>query len=333
MDKQDRDSARSHLGYGSSYRRGKGLDTGNGSEIKAIMGNQVWMVRPDVDARVENLCVWMEAGVAKFKNCTNFYDCNTCRYDLGMRKQVERGVQISWQEAMRKRSGLDRVCRHSLTDRIDKRACAYNYECSRCDFDQFFEDVWSIKSSGGPREIEEVKGFQVPRGHYFHRGHTWARIEGGGYVRVGLDDFSLKLFGKADALDLPLMGKELDHNEVGWGLKRRENYADILSPVDGVIVEVNSKTRLEPGAANREPYGEGWLFMVRTPDVKAAAKRLMADDESVKWIDSEIEILENMIEETAGPLAADGGLLGSDIFGNLPSLGWKNLTKKFLKTE
>jgi hypothetical protein len=39
-----------------------------------------------------------------------------------------------------------------------------------------------------------------------------------------------------------------------------------------------------------------------------------------------------MIEEVAGPLAADGGYLQEDIFGNIPDLGWKNLTKTFLKT-
>jgi hypothetical protein len=39
-----------------------------------------------------------------------------------------------------------------------------------------------------------------------------------------------------------------------------------------------------------------------------------------------------MIEDVAGPLAADGGYLADDIYGNLPDLGWKNLAQKFLKT-
>ncbi|MCK7510489.1 MAG: hypothetical protein MZV70_44850 [Desulfobacterales bacterium] len=46
----------------------------------------------------------------------------------------------------------------------------------------------------------------------------------------------------------------------------------MLSPLGGVIVEVNPKVREAPAAANREPYGEGWLFLVRTPDVKDAAE-------------------------------------------------------------
>jgi hypothetical protein len=128
------------------------------------------------------------------------------------------------------------------------------------------------------------------------------------------------------------MGKELDQGKVGWGLKRRDNMADVLSPIDGVIVEVNAEVREKPHLANREPYGDGWLFMVRTPDVKATLGKLMGDQSSLSWMNTEVSNLENMIEEVAGPLAADGGYLADDVYGNLPDLGWKNLTRAFLRT-
>jgi glycine cleavage system H lipoate-binding protein len=274
----------------------------------------------------------MQAGVVEFKNCNNFCDCTTCKYDLGMKRKVERKKQISWQDAMRKRPDLDRICRHSLTHRIEKRACAYDYECSRCDFDQLFEEVWNTRTKNMPGDLQAVKGFQLPLGYYFHPGHTWARIESGGNIRIGLDDFALKLLGAPDALDLPLMGKELDKDSVGWGLRRKENRADVLSPVAGVIVEVNAKARENPGTANREPYGDGWLFVVRTSNIKASVKDLMDDAHSLEWMNGEVSRLEDMIEEVAGPLAADGGYLSHDIYGSLPDLGWENLTQRFLRT-
>jgi glycine cleavage system H lipoate-binding protein len=308
------------------------MDRTTAHEIEAVLGGQVWKVKPDKKAKTANPCVWMQAGAVNFKNCNNFYDCTTCKYDVGMGRRVQQGEQISWQDAMRMRPAMDRICRHSLTHRIEKRACAYDYQCGTCDFDQFFEDVWTTKSKSTPFEMEHVKGFDVPLDYYFHNGHAWARIESGGYLRVGLDDFALKLLGKADALDLPLMGKELDQNSVGWGLKRGNNLADVLSPVDGVIVEVNAQVRENPEAANREPYGDGWLFMVRTPDIKGTVKNLMADTSSVDWMGTEVGRLEAMVEEVAGPLAADGGVFQEDIYGNLPQLGWKDLTHTFLKT-
>ncbi len=319
-------------GYGGSHRKGSKQDLDREHEIGAVFGGQVWMFKPDKRAKIDNPCLWMQAGVSKNKNCNNFYDCNTCKYDLGMKKRVEDGKQISWQDALRKRPGIDRTCRHSLTHRIEKRVCSFNYNCSNCDFDQFFEEVWTAKAKSIPFEVQNVKGFDLPMDYFFHTGHTWARIENGGYIRIGLDDFALKLLGKADALDLPLMGKELDKDRVGWGLKRKENLADVLSPVDGVIVEVNSDVRSNPELANREPYGDGWLFLVRTPNVKGTVKKLMADTDSLNWMSGEVSQLEGMIEGVAGPLAADGGYLQDDIYGNLPDLGWKNLTKTFLKT-
>ena len=58
----------------------------------------------------------------------------------------------------------------------------------------------------------------------------------------------------------------------------------------------------------------------------------MSDTGSLNWINGEVAQLEQMVEEVAGPLAADGGHFSRDIYGNLPNLGWNNLTKTFLKT-
>ena len=333
MEENTKGFVRGSVGFGSSYRKGTQHDLKERSEIGAVLGRQIWMIKPDKDAKASNPCLWMQAGVVEFKNCNNFYDCTTCKYDEGMQKQAEKGKHLSWRDAMRRKPGLERVCRHTLTRRIDQRACAYNYECSTCEFDQFFEEVWASKTGSRPYDMRSVKGFQVPEGSYFHDGHTWARIESGGLIRVGMDDFSAKLLGKASAFDLPLMGKELSQGKVGWGLKRQSNQANVLSPVDGVIVEVNSKIREKPVMANQEPYGEGWLFAVRNHDTKGAFKKLMDDSASLDWIAAEVGKLETMIESVAGPLAADGGYITGDIYGNLPALGWKNLTKIFLKTE
>ena len=327
-----RDNRRSKVGIGSTYRKGNRQDLSSHQEIGSVMQGQVWMVKPDKKAKASNPCLWMQAGVVKFKNCDNYYDCTSCKYDHAMAMKAERGKQLTWQEAMRRMPDMDRVCRHSLTNRIEQRTCAYDYQCATCDFDQFFEDVWTPKSKIMPGEVQQVKGFDVPMDFYFHDGHAWARIESGGYIRIGLDDFALKVLGKAEALDLPLMGKELDQGKVGWGLKRKDNLADVLSPIDGVIVEVNSQLREKPDIANREPYGDGWLFMVRTPDVKATMGKLMVDQSSLAWMNNEVTNLESMIEDVAGPLAADGGFLAEDIYGNLPDLGWNNLTKAFLRT-
>ncbi len=323
---------RSNVGYGSSYRKGDGTDLKQKLEIGAVLGGQVWMVKPDKKAEGNTPCLWMQASAVKFKTCNNYYDCNSCKYDLGMRAKVEKGKQTSWQDMMRRKPDLGRICRHSLTNRVPQRVCAYDYQCGSCDFDQYFEDFLNARTGSGAYEMHQVKGFDVPMEHYFHDGHTWARIESGGNIRIGLDDFALKLLGKADAFDLPLMGKELDQGQVGWGLKRQNNLADVRSPVGGVITEVNAIVRENPDVANRDPYNDGWLFVLRNPNIKGAFKDLRVNAETLEWMNTEVRVLEGMIEKVAGPMATDGGLLAADIFGNLPDLGWNDLTSTFLRT-
>lgn len=320
-------------GYGSSYSKvqTKGQDK-KSSGIDAVLGGQVWRIKPDEQAKAENPCLWMQAGVVKFKTCTNFYDCMSCKYDQAMHRKAGEGKQLSWQEAMRRQPDMHRVCRHSLTNRIPNRICPFHYACATCDFDQYFEDVLSPKTRSIPREIQTVKGFDLPLGHYFHQGHTWARIESGGQIRIGMDDFALKIFGRMDGFDLPLMGKVLEKSQACWGLNRQGNLADVLSPVDGVITEVNPLVRDHPDQVNQDPYGQGWLFLVHHPDIKKNVKELMIDESSLAWVDQEVTVLESMLEKTAGPLAADGGQLQPDVFGNCPELGWDNLRAAFLKT-
>ena len=59
-------------------------------------------------------------------------------------------------------------------------------------------------------------------------------------------------------------------------------------------------------------------------------KGLMINTETGNFIGQEVDRLYDLIEETGGPLAVDGGHLGEDIFGNMPQLGWERITGMFL---
>ncbi|WP_161626870.1 glycine cleavage system protein H [Desulfospira joergensenii] len=277
-------------------------------------------------------CIWMGAGVVKKKTCNHFNDCHTCRFDAGMKKGAATGRHMTWQEAMRRLDSKERTCRHALTGRTGPRICPMNYNCKRCDFDQLFEDTLCPAAATENLHTREVKGFNLPSDHYFHTGHAWARIEQGGFIRVGMDDFSLKVLGSPDHLELPLMGQELNQGRSGWGMRRRDKEADVLSPINGVITRVNPHPMKSPEQMGEAPYSQGWLFTVHHPDPKAAVKPLMDDEKSPAWLGNEVSGLEEMIQDVAGPLSADGGTLIPDVYGSLPGLGWEALVSRFLGT-
>jgi len=69
-----------------------------------------------------------------------------------------------------------------------------------------------VKHLTGPMEIPNivvVSGYRLADDYYYHPGHSWARLEQGGRMKIGIDDFIVKVFGQAGSLKLPDRGTVL----------------------------------------------------------------------------------------------------------------------------
>jgi glycine cleavage system H lipoate-binding protein len=183
-----------------------------------------------------------------------------------------------------------------------------------------------------PVELLEIKGFKIPQGYYFHPGHTWVKVEGGDSVRVGMDDFALRLLGPMDRIESPLIGKEVRQNQGDISIYRGSNKAKVLSPVSGVVTSINAPLRGNGSPANGDPFSDGWIMRVHSKDLREDLKNLMINTETSEFMERQVEQLHQVIEEVQGPLSTDGGHLTHDIYGSLPSLGWERLTRLFLGT-
>jgi len=179
-------------------------------------------------------------------------------------------------------------------------------------------------------DVLDIHGVKAPQGYYLHRGHAWAKIEEGTSVRIGIDDFALRMLGPLDRIDTPLIGKEVKQDQAGIVLHRSGHVAKVLFPVSGVVTANNTRVNAQGNLANQDPYTEGWVLQVHASNLRDDIKNLMIKNETRDFLSEEIDRLHEVIEETAGPLAADGGQLGNDVFGNLPSIGWERLSRLFL---
>ncbi len=293
----------------------------------------------------EEKCIWMEAGVLDYKLCNNYYNCHTCAFDKAMKETADKNAEarrlglelegkkshiVEWRAKMKKKQGLDRKCRHVLTGRAPMRLCPYDSECASCEFDQMLEDGLELQLPFRISNYPEIEGYRVPDGHFFHIGHSWARIENGGRIRIGMDDFSTRVFGKADKFDLPLTGEQIKFNEVGMAFKRSGHEAAVLAPVEGIVAAVNYQASREPGLVKEEPYNDGWLMVLEPVDMKKNLKELMYGQQTAQWIGAEHQKLMGLASQ-AGITMADGGHV-EDVFGAVPSLEWHVLTKEFLRT-
>ena len=290
-------------------------------------------------------CLWMQAGVVKKKICISDFSCMTCRFDRALRKAChenedlqkkgmilkgKRGNLVFWKEKLIKQPLAKRPCIHHMKGYIDFKACPKTYHCIDCEFDHYFHDQFKVYTIVKPVAFNDISGVSLPVGYYLHSGHTWVKIEDHNTVRIGIDDFASRVLGKFTAIKTPLMGKQVFQGKKAINLSRNQHMASFLSPVNGVITEVNSKVNKSPGLINNDPYIDGWIFSLYCPNLKQDLKKLMFMDSNKSFMNKEVDRLYAFLEEKTQLAAADGGSLGKDLFGNLPENCWDSLLNLFI---
>ena len=289
----------------------------------------------------------MQAGVVRQKTCKIDFQCEGCGFhralnciarknrelrSRGISPKGKQGTIIHWRERLKEQPLTKRPCIHSMKQKINFRACTNEYRCSDCEFDQYFMDQFAVHAVIKPMDILDIDGFKIPQGYYLHKGHAWMKLEEGSEVRIGLDDFALRLLGPFDSIESPLLGMEVKQDRADIAMNRGSHKAKLLSPVSGVITAANPGLRTEAGHAGENPYSESWVIRVHATDLRRDIKNLMIGDEAGVYYKNELDCLHRVIAEEAGPLAADGGYFSENIFGHMPELGWDKLTKTFLRS-
>jgi glycine cleavage system H lipoate-binding protein len=291
--------------------------------------------QPVVFSMANDQCVWGQAGVIKPTKCINAFDCLGCSLDHRILANFEEQQKACGQTDPRPPRMLLMMnkgkCRHMLSGRISYGMCSYAYNCVKCPFDQMIEDTSYLPNLKAPA-IDKTSGFDVAHDHYYHHGHTWARVEYGGRVRVGVDDFALRLLGPQDAIEVPGLGSTVGHSRPSAVLKRSGKEAATLSPVDGKVVAINQKVMKRASTANDAPYSDGWLMVIQPTNLRSNLKNLFFGEESLAWVDDEASRLGALLgQDPRYPMMAAGGEALRDIYGTVPEVGWERLVQEFLK--
>lgn len=174
-----------------------------------------------------------------------------------------------------------------------------------------------------------VGGFNIPDNLRYHPGHTWALSESPNLVRVGMDDFASKLAGKVASVTLPQRGQWLRQGQKVCTLHRDGTAVDMLSPIEGVVANVNDTLAQNPDLLGKDPYGEGWLVTVQSPDAKINFRNLLSGTLARWWTEESASRLRMKIPAMAGALAQDGGVAIQNVGEQIPDKDWGALTKEF----
>lgn len=99
----------------------------------------------------------------------------------------------------------------------------------------------------------------------FTEEHLWLLPEDDCVV-VGVTAHAVEEIGEIVFVDLPDEGMEITKDDEVVVIESAESASDILAPMDGEIVDVNTRLTDAPGLINDDPQGDAWLFKMQLAD-------------------------------------------------------------------
>ena len=105
---------------------------------------------------------------------------------------------------------------------------------------------------------------KVMEGLYYSESHEYVRIEGNfGYI--GLTDYAQNALGNVVYVDMPEVDDEVSAGEEFGAVESVKAASDLISPVTGVVVEINEALEDQPELVNSDAY-ENWIIKVELSD-------------------------------------------------------------------
>ena len=113
---------------------------------------------------------------------------------------------------------------------------------------------------------------KVLEGLYYAESHEYVKVEGNiGYV--GITDYAQHALGNVVYVDMPDVDDEVTAGEEFGAVESVKAASDLISPVTGVVIEVNEALEDQPELINADAY-ENWIIKVELSD-KGELENLM----------------------------------------------------------
>lgn len=117
--------------------------------------------------------------------------------------------------------------------------------------------------------------------------HVWLELLDDGLIRIGITDYAQQQLGDIVYVELPESERSFNAGDECAVIESVKSASDICCPVSGEIVEVNRDLESEPEKINADPYGGGWIFLLK-PDSEDNLDELLDADEYSEFIEGEV---------------------------------------------
>lgn len=189
----------------------------------------------------------------------------------------------------------------------------------------------------GTNHVQGRETLRIPKSVFFHPGHTWARLQDGDSLEVGVDDFVQKALGGIDRITLPAVGQFVRQGEPVISVGHGGRQLSLVAPASGYVRSVNHDAVENPGMVSENPYRDGWLMMIEPAELARNLAVLHVAESAVTWIKEEVkrfrEFLSASVAQPAlvGESMLDGGVPMSGVLEQLDEQHVHDFEQQFLR--
>ena len=131
-------------------------------------------------------------------------------------------------------------------------------------------------------QMVKIDGNEVPEGLYYSKDFAWVKIEED-KIRMGITDFAQKSLREIVFAELPNVGGEVKQGEPYGTLESVKAVSDLVAGISGTIEQVNEEVKSKPETLNEDPFGKGWLLVIKPLDLQTELANLMDFNAAVEW--------------------------------------------------
>jgi glycine cleavage system H protein len=102
----------------------------------------------------------------------------------------------------------------------------------------------------------------IPGQLRFSKKHLWAHVDGD-RARIGLAEFAQDQLGDIVLVEVPPVGRAITAGEPFGVAESNKGITDLIAPLSGEVLETNGELKNAPSLVNEDPYGRGWLLVIR----------------------------------------------------------------------
>ena len=118
---------------------------------------------------------------------------------------------------------------------------------------------------------------KIPRDLAYTKDHEWIRVIDN-ILTIGITDFAQGELGDIIFVEFPGIGDEFQKDDPFGTIEAVKTVADIFSPVQGKISEINHDIENSPEIINLDPYGDGWLVKIEITEHMVSDGLLSPED-------------------------------------------------------